>query len=113
MANGLSCSCSDSYNWDILLFKCVPSNCTFPVSSPLCPYCIGIPGIIDNTNTFEMTASPLSSVVFSGEVDFAGMMGNSSSVYKNYVFWKCKCSAGYAWNMARRRCFNKLVNATY
>lgn len=60
-----------------------------------------------------MTATTSSSLVFSGEVDFAAMMSTNNSVYKNYVYWKCKCSAGYVWNVARRRCFNKLVNATY
>ena len=50
----------------------------------------------------------------SGDDDFANRFtnNNNSKSYQKYSPYKCLCTNGYVWNSARRRCYNRTLNAT-
>jgi len=110
--NNYSCICLNGTSWDVLTFTCKNNTCKFPISDSRCGYCLIASGVEQVPQLFSVSLKT-DTFQLSGDNEYIAAMNAQSKLYSNYVSVKCKCRVGYAWNVARRLCFNATLNATY
>lgn len=108
-ASPYACNCASGYLWNILTFTCDPNTCT----TPSCTYCSSkMAGVVAASQLIIRTSNE-ATVSMSGDSAFALQASTDSPLYNIFSNYKCVCGSNYVWDVSRRRCFLKSVNATY
>jgi hypothetical protein len=51
-------------------------------------------------------------ILLTGDSNFFTNANKASPQYLSYTSYKCLCATNYTWSVSRRRCYNKILNAT-